>query len=134
MAQHDGGPLRLRRAVERVDQARPFRLRRRFGLRRGDHRDRVVAPGKERRPPARLPPVVVEQLVAGDAKEPGQGGVDRLARLDRAHGGEEGLLGQVLGDRGVVAAAREEIAVDLRQRRLVERAEGVRIAQLRCRS
>src|SRR3954468_8361782 len=55
-------------------------------------------------------PPVVDQLVPGGADQPGGG--DRTRRVDR---GEEGLGGEVLGDR-TGAAAGEEVAVDLGKR------------------
>ena len=66
----------------------------------------------------------------GDSVEPGQRGFDPVAGLDPARRGDKRLLGEVLRDRSVVPAAMQEIAIDLWQGSLVERAKGVHIAEL----
>ena len=63
---------------------------------------------------------MVNELVAGDRDEPGDGEVGHLVLLNRADRGQERLAGEILGGRGV-AHPRREVSVDLGQRPVVQR-------------
>jgi len=66
---------------------------------------------------------VVEQLVTGDPVDPTRRRLDPSTLLQLDDGGEEGLLRQIVGDRGGSSTAMQEVAVDARQRTVVEGAK-----------
>jgi hypothetical protein len=68
---------------------------------------------------ALLSPPVVDELVAGDADQPRDAGRRGLRLAHGGDGGEERLGGEVLGERAA-PAARQEVAVDLRQGGVVQ--------------
>ena len=87
----------------------------------------VLCFGQLQRQLAPAPAVVVDQLVAGDAEQPGGKAALPAKVSDRLPGGQEGLRGQVLGLLHL-PGARQVIAVDARQVALVQLAEGFRVA------
>jgi hypothetical protein len=62
---------------------------------------------------------VVGELVPGHPDQPRDRRIGRARHADRAHGGQERLGGEVLGQAGI-AAAGQQVAVDVRQRIVVQ--------------
>ena len=79
--------------------------------------------GQLRAPPA----VVIGQLVAGDAKQPGGKAALPAEAVDGLQRGQEGLGGQVLSLLNL-PGARQVITVHTRQVALVQLAEGIGVA------
>jgi hypothetical protein len=69
--------------------------------------------GRESAPLALATTPVIDELVARDAYQPGDGHRRRVGALERRDRGNKRLSGQVFGF-GNAAAAREEIAINLR--------------------
>ena len=65
------------------------------------------------------PPPVVGKLVPGNPDQPRDRRIGPARLADRVHGGQERLGGEVLGQAGV-AAAGQQVAVDVRQRIVVQ--------------
>ena len=74
-----------------------------------------------------LLPEVVEQLVAGDSQDPGKRRDHGPATPQLRDGGEERLLGQILGEGDLCPTAVQEVAIDTRQRRCIEDLELLRV-------
>jgi hypothetical protein len=68
-------------------------------------------------------PVVVDELVPGDPVDPRNRCLDTTPLLELGNGGEERLLRQILGERHRSTAAAKEVAVDARERLIVEGSE-----------
>ena len=72
---------------------------------------------------ASLATVVVEQLVARDAVQPRERRFDAATLSKLAESRDERLLGQILSDRRAAGTTVQEVAVDPRQRVVVEAGE-----------